>query len=181
MSYIKVKQLWNGYQPLVKLKEVDLSFSSLISCPDLSEVDGSSWVGEDEDVDKTQMIDGDTSQLIKIVKALCVRVADLSEIGAKTVIEVIWIKVVVDKCKVVESSRFEFRSWESQDSDNQESCGVKNVDCVSGPKLTQDKNVNYGVDVDIGQECDTNGMDMDVDVDVGTNINKSDVLEVGRL
>ncbi|TXG70963.1 hypothetical protein EZV62_005898 [Acer yangbiense] len=36
MRYSKVEQLWNGCQPLVKLKEVDLSFSSLISCPDFS-------------------------------------------------------------------------------------------------------------------------------------------------
>ncbi|TXG70801.1 hypothetical protein EZV62_005736 [Acer yangbiense] len=36
MSYSKVEQLWNGYQPLVKLKEVDLGFSNLISCPDFS-------------------------------------------------------------------------------------------------------------------------------------------------
>ncbi|TXG70980.1 hypothetical protein EZV62_005915 [Acer yangbiense] len=36
MKCIKVEQLWNGCQPLVKLKEVDLSFSSLISCLDFS-------------------------------------------------------------------------------------------------------------------------------------------------
>ncbi|TXG66859.1 hypothetical protein EZV62_008134 [Acer yangbiense] len=36
MRYSKVEQLWNGCQPLVNLKEVDLSFSSLISCPDFS-------------------------------------------------------------------------------------------------------------------------------------------------
>ncbi|TXG70984.1 hypothetical protein EZV62_005919 [Acer yangbiense] len=36
MSYNKVEQLWNGCQPLVKLEEVDLSFSSIISCPDFS-------------------------------------------------------------------------------------------------------------------------------------------------
>ncbi|TXG70991.1 hypothetical protein EZV62_005926 [Acer yangbiense] len=36
MRYIKVERLWNGCQPLAKLEEVDLSFSSLISCPDFS-------------------------------------------------------------------------------------------------------------------------------------------------
>ncbi|TXG70965.1 hypothetical protein EZV62_005900 [Acer yangbiense] len=36
LSYSKVEQLWNGSQPLVKLEEVDLSCSSLISCPDFS-------------------------------------------------------------------------------------------------------------------------------------------------
>ncbi|TXG70982.1 hypothetical protein EZV62_005917 [Acer yangbiense] len=36
MSHSKVEQLWNGCQPLVKLEEVDLSCSSLISCPDFS-------------------------------------------------------------------------------------------------------------------------------------------------
>ncbi|KAI9185676.1 hypothetical protein LWI28_009558 [Acer negundo] len=57
--------------------EIEKCGVHLIFGQHLEEVDGSSWVGEDEDVDKTQMIDGDTSQLIKIVKALCVRVADL--------------------------------------------------------------------------------------------------------
>ncbi|TXG65008.1 hypothetical protein EZV62_012002 [Acer yangbiense] len=36
MSYSKVEQLWNGCQPLVKLIEVDISFSNLISCLDFS-------------------------------------------------------------------------------------------------------------------------------------------------
>ncbi|TXG65010.1 hypothetical protein EZV62_012004 [Acer yangbiense] len=36
MRYSKVEQLWNDCQPLFKLKEVDLSFSNLISCPDFS-------------------------------------------------------------------------------------------------------------------------------------------------
>ncbi|KAK4849901.1 hypothetical protein QYF36_001915 [Acer negundo] len=86
---IKVEQLWNGYRPLLKLEEVKLGSSSLISCPDFSDivegallninqvdqevvllysgkVDGRSLVGEDEDVDEPQMIDGDTSQLIKM-------------------------------------------------------------------------------------------------------------------
>ncbi|KAL5845657.1 hypothetical protein ACOSQ3_009181 [Xanthoceras sorbifolium] len=36
MRYSKVEQLWNGGKHLFKLKEIDLSFSSLTSCPDLS-------------------------------------------------------------------------------------------------------------------------------------------------
>ncbi|KAL5843196.1 hypothetical protein ACOSQ4_009154 [Xanthoceras sorbifolium] len=36
MRYSKFKQLWNGVKNLFKLKEIDLSFSSLTSCPDLS-------------------------------------------------------------------------------------------------------------------------------------------------
>ncbi|TXG73374.1 hypothetical protein EZV62_001953 [Acer yangbiense] len=36
MSYSKVEQLWNGVQHLDKLKEVNLSYSSLTSCPDFT-------------------------------------------------------------------------------------------------------------------------------------------------
>ncbi|KAL5778608.1 hypothetical protein ACOSQ2_009345 [Xanthoceras sorbifolium] len=36
MRYSKVEQIWNGVKHLCKLKEIDLSFSSLTSCPDLS-------------------------------------------------------------------------------------------------------------------------------------------------
>ncbi|KAL5843212.1 hypothetical protein ACOSQ4_009170 [Xanthoceras sorbifolium] len=36
MRYSKVEQIWNGVKHLFKLKEIDLSFSSLRCCPDLS-------------------------------------------------------------------------------------------------------------------------------------------------
>ncbi|KAL5778584.1 hypothetical protein ACOSQ2_009321 [Xanthoceras sorbifolium] len=36
MRYSKVEQLWHGVKHLFKLKEIDLSYSSLTSCPDLS-------------------------------------------------------------------------------------------------------------------------------------------------
>ncbi|KAL5845956.1 hypothetical protein ACOSQ3_009480 [Xanthoceras sorbifolium] len=35
MRYSKAEQIWNGVKLLFKLKEIDLSFSSLTSCPDL--------------------------------------------------------------------------------------------------------------------------------------------------
>ncbi|KAK4838147.1 hypothetical protein QYF36_011411 [Acer negundo] len=78
----------------------------------------------------------------------------------KSVAEDIPIKATAEKCKEVESSKFEFQSQGSRISDNHgirkgvvaDSHVDKGVGREIGPKLTQHNNVNCGIGSEIGPE-----------------------------